>query len=618
MNDCSSIVQGRESSLNIQDLFLQNHWPDKDKKIEWTIIYETLISKQKLSNSLKYSNSVLNILHRKLKQFFNTGDEKYIIDSPRYLYLICQNLDNPGMGSPTLLDSKYSDKLEKLLSCISNHPEFYEEIFISILEIWLRAKEENELIKSFISLMANNLSNHNNALIDNITKHIDLYLEKEIAKNFILRNTTNNIFISELLELGIEEKYTKYPFIYFNQFFFEWIITRKVYCPELFETYINEIQLFTLDQQKIFSAKYLEYLSKNDDKNSIQEYLDRMRMYSATKRDYWMLSNSYYIETYNSLMEKAYEIVRPMITVNFISYIYNYLGIQPEFDARRLRFWIAYSKSITSIRYFFGKIEFDRLNNKLMEMDTEKAIEYSELLKENWIVNTDKSTVDNTAIIFSFGNLYVIEFLGMGKPIQIFQPDNPKIKLLFNGEIKSSSAKDIHIYNDRDEKDMYKYNPDAEEGTFSHRGDWEKDMESLLGNYKIYKDTNTIGKRPAPFYRDINKGKQLKKLYEFEQNIDKYFTAIKNEINFFKTKMGDRDISDENTKTILLNICKENIPEESLAYDLFRRLVKDECLKHVYSKDDIQVVTANLKSILHDLSINGDYLGRLSRMVFYR
>ena len=74
MSDCISIVQGKETAFNIQDLFSQNRWPDKDKKLEWTITYETLISKKKLTNSINCSNTVLNILHRKLKKFFITGD----------------------------------------------------------------------------------------------------------------------------------------------------------------------------------------------------------------------------------------------------------------------------------------------------------------------------------------------------------------------------------------------------------------------------------------------------------------------------------------------------------------------------------------------------------------
>ena len=442
-------------------------------------------------------------------------------------------------------------------------------------------------------------------------------MDKEITRNLILKNTTDNIFISLLIELGIDEKYVRYPYIYFNQFFFDWIITRKVYTTELLETYLDEISLFTLDQQKIFSAKYLEFLNKDDDKEQIQNYLDRMKMYSATKKDYWKLTNLNYAEKYSSLMEIAYEIVRPMITVNFISYVYNYLGTQPDFDARRLRFWISYSKSIIAVRYFLGKKEYEKLDNKILENKTEKAKEYSELLKDYWIENTDKTTVDNTAIIFSFGNLYIIEFLGMGKPIQIFQSENELIKKLFNGTI-STNSKNIHIYNDRDEKDMYKYNPDAEEGTFSHRGEWEKDMERILGNYLIYKDTSTVGKRPSPFYRDVKKGKELKRIYEFEQRPDYYFNLIKNEITYFKTKMINHDISETNTKTILLNISKENIPEDSLAYELFSKLISEECIKHTYTQDEIRLVSDQLKYILNVLNINENYLGKIARMLFYR
>lgn len=476
----------------ISKIVSQFEWPPKDKKVFWTKTYEELISKNKSNDEITIPESEYKRLHTLLERYFATKDFSIISRFSRTLKMICSALDSHLLYEPPLTDQLNLPKLNFLLNDILKNSNFCSTVAIPLLEVNLRNKNGIEILKKYLLHIFQTQKKSENLNLRKIAENINLYLDKKILLQN-LKNAKGETFKDALVKIGVLEKFCITKNFYFTSEFSLWIVYRIMSHQRLSLNFINknlkQIKLCTSDEEKIIQAFFITKLYEQKYQNAYEEIqllLDLMQMKNADSEFYWQVNNKNLQEKFKDKLEDAFKIVRTMITTDFISYVFNYLGSNVENDERRIRFWRKYAGSIIDFKIFYSHSQKSRFQNSVLRNKTSKAKIYADIINEHSLLDNEYSkNTSDIALIFKFEKLIIVEFPKTGKPIQIYQPTNT-ISKLFDSKRTYANFDDIRQYKDIDGERLSEYG--KTEGSFAHRGYWEITLPQYLQRYWIYTD----------------------------------------------------------------------------------------------------------------------------------
>lgn len=488
-----SPASARNAVDAISKIISQLEWPPKDKKVFWEKTYEELISKNKSDVEIQISESEYKRLHKLLERYFATKDFSVISSFSRNLKMICSSLDSAFLYEPVLTDEKCGKKLDFLLSDISKNPKIFESVVLPLLKVNLRSENGITLLKKYLPGIFSHLNNSVNDDLQKINSNLPIYIDK----NFLfqkLTKTTSATFKDSLSEIGILEKLCSSANKYFTSEFFPWLVNRIMKSQNLSLAFILRnfelIKQCTADEEKIIQAVFITKLYEQKLQNSfeeIQQLIDLMQMKNADEEFYWQVTNKNLQEKFKTILAQARTIVRTMITTDFISYVFRFLGSNFENDQRRIRFWRMYAGSVADFKIFYSRYEKSKFQNIVLRQNTQKSKIYADVINSHSLIDSGEN--GEIALIFKFEKLIIVEFPKSGKPVQIYQMTN-KIARLFEPRRTYAYFDDIRQYKDNIPYERFSEN--RREGTFAHRGSWEFDLAQILSNYRIFTDKDLL------------------------------------------------------------------------------------------------------------------------------
>lgn len=470
----------REALLSISNTLSQFNWPSKEEKVKWTIVYESLISKNKINIESNPSESKLVRLHKLMEEYFTNHDFDCLAKYSRDFKLICLNLDNAKLYNPPITDVQNVDKLNFFLSDLQKRQDIRNKSFFLLLSVHLKNKDGNEYISRFLDKNASFFSKADNANIYAFYTNKELYLRKNVLLRQIIA-TDAITFEESLKKLPILENFIHEKFQWFYTCYFEWVITRRTYSHDFLIKNIEKIKSLYPDQIKIIEA----YIIINSEESNISFLIDKLKMKSADSETYWHLNNPELEKKYKTVLIGAYEILRTMITRDFINLVFKYLGDKTDLDAQRLSFWIKYAGRIISFKLFLPDQEKRYFKYQISNI-TNNSI-YTDILEVHSLRDRGNNPTGAIALIMQFDNLIVAEFPKTGKPIQIYQSNNSIITKLFDSKTIYTDLEEIQQYKDI-EGERYSDNYSRREGSLAHRGNWQGPVTEVLHSYRIFTD----------------------------------------------------------------------------------------------------------------------------------
>lgn len=468
----------------ISKIISQLEWPPKDKKLFWERTFEELTAKGRHGEDFSPSDAEYKRLHRLLERYFASKDFSVISRFKRNLKTICFNLESPLLSEPPLTDKRSEKKLQFLLDDILRNPECLEDVAIPLLKVNLRQRNGIEILKIYLPKIFASFKSSQNAELKNISAHLPLYIDKKaLFQN--LHDTDEKTFYESLAKTGILEKFCNQENRFFTDEFSLWLISRRKLNLDIISKNFELIKQCTPDEEKIIQAFFVcnVYNQKaQDGYEEIQNLIDLMQMKNADEAFFWQVSNQKLQERFKQVLSNAYRIVRTMITTDFISYVFNFLGSNSENDQRRIQFWRKYAGSVVDFKIFYSRYEKSRFQNAVLRAETSKSKAYADVINSHSLIDSGEN--GETALIFKFEKLIIVEFPKTGKPVQIYQKTNP-ISKIFEPRRMYASFSVIRQYKDSEGE---RFSEDEREGSFAHRGYWEAALAQYLQKYLIFTD----------------------------------------------------------------------------------------------------------------------------------
>lgn len=468
----------------ISKIISQLEWPPKDKKVFWEKTFEELTSKGRLGEEFPVSDAEYKRLRKLLEKYFASKDFSVLSRFRRNLKTICCNLDSPLLSTPPLTDKRNERKLQFLLNDILRHPECLEDAAVSVLKVNLRQGNGIGILKIYLPKIFDFFKSSQNAELKNISAHLPLYIDrKALFQN--LRGTDEKTFYESLKKAGILEKFCRQENKFFIDEFSLWLISRKILNLEIINKNSELIKQCTPDEEKIIQAFFVCNVYNRKAQGGyeeIQQLIDLMQMKNADEAFYWQVASQKLQERFKQVLSNAHKIVRTMITTDFISYVFSFLGSNSENDQRRIQFWRMYAGSVADFKIFYSRYEKSRFQNMVLRQNTQKSKAYADVINSHSLIDSGEN--GETALIFKFEKLIIVEFPKSGKPVQIYQMANPIAKI-FEPRRTYASFSVIRQYKDNEGE---RFSENEREGSFAHRGFWEVSLAQYLQKYLIYTD----------------------------------------------------------------------------------------------------------------------------------
>ena len=478
-----STVSARSALTEIANSISQFEWPSVENRRKWTVIYETLINKNKFDAESEISESVFTRIKRNVDEYFSTGNFSVLVRYSRDFRLLCSNLDSNKISVPPLTDKTNKDKLIKFLHDLSRNSAFGVKSFLSLLSANLRYENGISLLSSFLENQLLFLSNVTDSDIKSIVQHKDLYFSKKLVIENLIKTDAKTLKDS-LQRLGVLSEFLSEKYKWFSGLFVNWMINRPYYDIDLIQNNYERINSCTPDEIKVIEASVI--VRSKDEKDFLQTFLDVMQMKTADAETFWHLNNPSFQERFSKVLSAAHKIVRTMITRDFIYLVFKYLGMNTFLDTHRVTFWIKYAGSIKNFKLFMPNYDKKVFRSQILSSKEYKNQLYAEILERHSLKDRGSNPTGAIALIMQFENLIVVEFPKTGKPIQIYQPENG-ISKLFEPHASWSELYEIQQYKDI-QGERYVDNYRKREGSLAHRGSWEGLMQQVLRDYGILTD----------------------------------------------------------------------------------------------------------------------------------
>lgn len=410
----------------------------------------------------KSLQGILERIKPLVREYLKTGNIG-VLESPRYLRVLCYYLDSKELSEPTILES---EKFVPILQILDNRwkDSFLTPLILLILELYGLPDAQGRADKYLSPLVRKHLPAYSGKRPVPLAaqRYQELVFHTDpVALATRLINTGKEWFSAcESAEIPTRMLGTSF----FGIALIDYIKRSSSTAYYLEDSFLSRIaELSSPDLSKSLLAHLIEQHGKNSAMESALaaqafKYIGDPMVISR-----WRCGEYPYIR-FNSLLETARMRVLGWINKQVLGYFFE----KAEMDGGRKDFWYRYAQKMQRIRiamYWSSFSSFQTFDNP----DLEK-----------WLKNRlIRVRVDGQGIglVMEYGDWVIVEFGSHGNACYFYRKDNPILRDLEKGIYFLSDLKQTYL-------EVLNYPPYEGEGRFIHHEGWENKLKNIL-RYKM-------------------------------------------------------------------------------------------------------------------------------------